>query len=60
MKTPSSPETTQDWPALVEQARKQVIETMETRLGIKGLRDRIIWEEVNTPLTCESSPPLSA
>jgi len=42
---------TQDWPALVEQARRQVIKTMETRLGITGLRERIIWEEVNTPLT---------
>jgi phytoene desaturase (3,4-didehydrolycopene-forming) len=52
MKTTSS-ETSQDWPALVEQARKQVIETMETRLGITGLRERILWEEVNTPLTCK-------
>jgi phytoene desaturase (3,4-didehydrolycopene-forming) len=42
---------TQDWPALVEQARRQVIKTMETRLGITGLREKIIWEEVNTPLT---------
>jgi len=42
---------TQDWPALVEQARRQVITTMETRLGITGLREKIIWEEVNTPLT---------
>jgi phytoene desaturase (3,4-didehydrolycopene-forming) len=42
---------TQDWPALVEQARRQVIETMETRLGITGLREKILWEEVNTPLT---------
>ena len=42
---------TQDWPALVEQARRQVITTMETRLGITGLREKIVWEEVNTPLT---------
>lgn len=42
----------QDWPTLVNTARDQVIHTMETRLGIKGLREKIIWEEVNTPLTC--------
>ncbi|KAK4687942.1 hypothetical protein P7C73_g2172, partial [Tremellales sp. Uapishka_1] len=41
----------QDWPALVERARAQVIESMETRLGITGLRDKILWEEVNTPIT---------
>jgi phytoene desaturase (3,4-didehydrolycopene-forming) len=51
MKSSGSGNKTQDWPALVEQARQQVIETMETRLGITGLRDKIIWEEVNTPLT---------
>ena len=50
MKT-SGGDKTQDWPALVEQARRQVIQTMETRLGITGLRDKILWEEVNTPLT---------
>jgi hypothetical protein len=38
---------------LVERARHQVIETMETRLGIKGLRGMIAWEGVNTPETCE-------
>lgn len=43
----------QDWPSLVEQARQQVIECMEARLGISGLRGKIIWEEVNTPETCE-------
>lgn len=43
----------QDWPALVERARRQVIECMETRLGITGLREKIVWEEVNTPITCE-------
>jgi phytoene desaturase (3,4-didehydrolycopene-forming) len=53
MKTSSG--GTQDWPALVEQARQQVIETMEKRLGITGLRDKILWEEVNTPLTCKST-----
>jgi phytoene desaturase (3,4-didehydrolycopene-forming) len=43
----------QDWDALVERARHQVIEKMQTRLGIKGLRDMIAWEGVNTPETCE-------
>lgn len=42
----------QDWEALVERAKGQVIETMEARLGVKGLRGMIRWEEVNTPLTC--------
>lgn len=54
MKTPYG--GTQDWPALVEKARAQVIETMEIRLGMKGLRDKIVWEEVNTPLTCTLGP----
>lgn len=54
MKTPDGDKRTQDWPALVEKARTQVIGTMETRLGIKGLREKIVWEEVNTPLTCKS------
>lgn len=26
---------------------------MEGRLGIKGLREMIVWEGVNTPVTCE-------
>ena len=50
---------TQDWPTLVNKARDQVIYTMETRLGIKGLKDKILWEEVNTPLTCMYSAPIS-
>nr|XP_019044479.1 hypothetical protein I302_06390 [Kwoniella bestiolae CBS 10118]OCF23409.1 hypothetical protein I302_06390 [Kwoniella bestiolae CBS 10118] len=41
----------QDWPALVDRARKQVIEIMESRLGIVGLKDKIVWEGVNTPQT---------
>jgi phytoene desaturase (3,4-didehydrolycopene-forming) len=50
----SSPnKETQDWDALVERARGQVIETMEKRLGITDLRSKITWETVNTPLTCE-------
>ena len=52
----SLPDTdSQDWPSLVERARKQVIESMEGRLGIKGLREKIIWEDVNTPVTCMST-----
>ncbi|OCF30664.1 hypothetical protein I316_07712 [Kwoniella heveanensis BCC8398] len=45
------PSHSQDWPALVERARTQVIQVMEARLGIKGLRGKITWEEVNTPQT---------
>ena len=51
MKNSADGTKSQNWPALVEQARRQVIETMETRLGITGLREKILWEEVNTPLT---------
>ena len=43
----------QDWPALVERARKQIIDIVEERLKITGLKDMITWEEVNTPLTCK-------
>lgn len=43
---------TQDWDAMVERAREQVVHTMEARLNVKGLREMIVWEEVNTPLTC--------
>ena len=46
----------QDWPALVERARKQVVEIMEARLGITGLREKVIWEGVNTPITCMFLP----
>lgn len=42
----------QDWPVLVERARAQVIEVLEARLKITGLRSMIAWEEVNTPITC--------
>nr|XP_031860064.1 uncharacterized protein CI109_004427 [Kwoniella shandongensis]KAA5527136.1 hypothetical protein CI109_004427 [Kwoniella shandongensis] len=48
-KTPDT--ESQDWPALVERARSQVIESMEKRLGIVGLREKIVWEGVNTPQT---------
>jgi phytoene desaturase (3,4-didehydrolycopene-forming) len=44
---------TQDWDALVNQAREQIIHTMETRLGISGLKEKITWEGINTPVTCE-------
>lgn len=52
MKT-SSGEPTQNWDELVERARGQVITTLESRLGITGLREKITWEGINTPLTCE-------
>lgn len=52
----SVPDTeSQDWPALVERARQQVIDIMEKRLGIEDLRSHITWEGVNTPLTCKST-----
>jgi hypothetical protein len=44
----------QDWDGLVERARSQVIEAMEKRLGIQGLRAMIVWEGYNTPETCMS------
>jgi hypothetical protein len=43
----------QDWPAMVEKARQQIIGILEERLGITNFRDMITWEDVNTPLTCE-------
>ncbi|ORY35350.1 hypothetical protein BCR39DRAFT_508926 [Naematelia encephala] len=51
IRTREGQEESQDWDSLVERARKQVIESMETRLGIKGLREKILWEGVNTPVT---------
>jgi phytoene desaturase (3,4-didehydrolycopene-forming) len=45
--------TEEDWIGLVAKAKKQVIEVMEGRLGIKGMADMIVWEEVNTPVSCE-------
>lgn len=45
--------TEEDWTGLVAKAKKQVIEIMEGRLGIKGMADMIVWEEVNTPVSCE-------
>ncbi|KAL7423520.1 hypothetical protein Q5752_001100 [Cryptotrichosporon argae] len=41
----------QNWPALVDQARRQVIEVMEQRLGVTDLKSKIAWEDVNTPVT---------
>nr|XP_019011290.1 uncharacterized protein I206_03387 [Kwoniella pini CBS 10737]OCF50071.1 hypothetical protein I206_03387 [Kwoniella pini CBS 10737] len=41
----------EDWDALVDRARKQVIEVIEGRLGITGFKDKILWEGVNTPQT---------
>lgn len=45
--------TEEDWIGLVAKAKKQVIEIMEGRLGLKGMADMIVWEEVNTPVSCE-------
>jgi len=47
--------TEADWVELVAKAKKQVIEVMEGRLGLTGLKDMIVWEEVNTPVSCEST-----
>jgi phytoene desaturase (3,4-didehydrolycopene-forming) len=45
--------TEADWTELVAKAKKQVIEVMEGRLGLTGLNDMIVWEHVNTPVSCE-------
>jgi phytoene desaturase (3,4-didehydrolycopene-forming) len=45
--------TEADWIELVAKAKKQVIEVMEGRLGLTGLKDMIVWEEVNTPVSCK-------
>lgn len=50
---PDNKVPSQDWDALVDRARSQIIETMEKRLGITDLRSKITWEGTNTPLTCE-------
>jgi len=50
----SVPDTeSQDWPALIERARSQIIEILEERLQVTDLRGKITWEDVNTPLSCE-------
>ena len=41
----------QDWPAMVELARRTVIATIEARTGATGLRAAVVAEEVNTPQT---------
>jgi phytoene desaturase (3,4-didehydrolycopene-forming) len=41
----------EDWDRIVEQTRTLVIETMEKRLKITGLRDMIKAEQINTPVT---------
>lgn len=47
--------TEEDWTGLVNKAKNQVIEIMEGRLNITGMKDMIVWEEVNTPVSCECS-----
>lgn len=44
-------ENHQDWPKLVETARQVVFDTIEKRTGVKGLRDMVVHEMINTPLT---------
>ncbi len=41
-------EKKQDWPALVQKAKKQVLEIVEKRIGV-NLANHIEWEKVNTP-----------
>lgn len=43
----------QDWDKIISKARKVVIETMEKRLGIKGLEACIVSESMHTPMSCE-------
>lgn len=50
IETPSGDEKNQDWDAMVAGAREKVITTVQTRTGAK-LRDAILHEEVNTPIT---------
>lgn len=41
----------EDWNKIVNETRKLIIDTMEKRLGITGLRGMIKAEQVNTPVT---------
>lgn len=43
----------QDWDALVGKAKRQVVKVLEKRLGFENFESMIVWEDVNTPLTCE-------
>lgn len=43
----------QNWDALVQRAKGQILEVLEKRLGVKDFEKMIVWEEVNTPLTCK-------
>jgi hypothetical protein len=51
--------TAEEWSKLVAQAKRQVIEVMEGRLDLQPgeMQKMIVWEEVNTPLTCTWSIP---
>lgn len=48
---PSNP---QDWDALVSLAREFVLDTIESRTGTRGLRDCLLDESVDTPLSWRS------
>jgi phytoene desaturase (3,4-didehydrolycopene-forming) len=45
---PSNP---QDWDALVDRAREAVLKTIESRTGASGLRQSILRESVETPIS---------
>lgn len=44
----------QDWDALVNYARDIVFKTIESRTGTSGLRDRLLHESIETPLSWRS------
>ncbi|KAL6412511.1 phytoene dehydrogenase [Ilyonectria robusta] len=44
----------QDWDSLVTFAREFVLQTIESRTGARGLRDCLLHESVDTPLTWRS------
>ncbi|KAJ9112872.1 hypothetical protein QFC19_000427 [Naganishia cerealis] len=50
---PSPERTAEEWDVLVAQAKRQVVEVMEGRLGLEAgeLEKMIVWEQVNTPAT---------
>lgn len=44
-----NPQSKQDWDAMVSKARTTVFETIEARTGVRGLRQAVVTETVNTP-----------
>ncbi|KAF3904169.1 hypothetical protein AA313_de0206998 [Arthrobotrys entomopaga] len=47
--------TSDDWNQLVNKAREFVIRAIESRTGVKDLRQAIAAERINIPTTCQSS-----